>query len=201
MQQVWSEFLVAFMAFFVAMDVVGILPIYLSMTQDMELPVRNRVVDQSILIGAGVAFVFAFVGHTIFKHLGIEIPDFKIAGGLVLLLIALADLVGKQEAVQRASGSSGIVPLGVPLITGPATLTTLILQISSAGYIITLVALILNYGISWLVLRKSHRITRLIGKDGTVVVSKLAALFLAAIAIAMIRSGVAEHVRVFIRNS
>jgi multiple antibiotic resistance protein len=148
-------------------------------------------------VATGVALAFVFLGQGLFKHLGIELFDFRIAGGLILLLVSLADLVGGPETVQRSTGSTGIVPLAVPLITGPGVLTTLLLQVGTAGYTVTLLALAANYALAWALLRRSEKVTRLIGKDGTVVLSKIAALLLAAIAVAMIRSGVFEAVRLF----
>lgn len=188
----FSEFLLAFTALFVALDIIGTVPIYLSITQSMESAERKRVVNTSMLVALVVAIVFVFVGKSLFKHLGISISDFKIAGGVILLLISLADLLGGPEAMHKSSGSTGIVPLAVPLISGPGVLTTLILQTSSVGYLMTLGALILNYVIAWVLLRNCDRVTREIGKDGTVVLSKIAALLLAAIAVAMIRGGIFE---------
>jgi multiple antibiotic resistance protein len=155
------------------------------------------VTNVSMIVAFAVAVGFAFLGERIFNYLGISFYDFRIAGGLVLLLISLADLVGSSEAGTRASGSTGIVPLAVPLITGPAVLTTLILQVNSIGFVIPISALLANYGVAWLLLKRSEGISRLIGKDGMVVVSKVTALLLAAISIAMIRMGVFEAIRSF----
>lgn len=187
----------SFVAIFVALDVVGMLPLYLGMTHAMPKRARDRVTDVSMLVALIVAVVFAFVGEALFRSLGITLFDFKIAGGIVLLLLSLADLASKSEAETRASGSTGIVPLAVPLITGPAVLTTLVLQVSSVGYLIALCALAVNYALAWLLLRKSDRVTRVIGKDGATVISKIAALLLAAISVSMIRSGVFEAIEVF----
>jgi multiple antibiotic resistance protein len=188
-----GSFFISFMAILVAMDIIGTIPMYLSMTKNLVTTERNRIVDTSMLVAFAVAILFVFLGQTIFRHLGISIFDFKIAGGLVLLLVSLADLAGGPAAVhQEASGSTGIVPLAVPLITGPGVLTTIILQIGTMGYLITLGALVANYALAWLLLRKSETVTRVIGKDGTVVLSKIAALLLAAIAVSMIRTGVFE---------
>lgn len=126
--------------------------------------------------------------------MGIEIFDFKMAGGLVLLLIALAELAGGPEAEKNSSGSTGIVPIAVPLISGPGVLTTLILQVSTVGYLVTSVALVVNYGLAWVILRNSSRVKNLIGKDGTLIISKIAALLLAAYSLAMLRSGVFEAI-------
>lgn len=191
------SFFLTFIAIFVALDIIGTLPLYLSMTSKMRTEERNRVLDVSMVVAFVVAMVFVLVGEGIFSFLGIHLFDFRIAGGLVLLLISLADLVNQPEAANRASGSTGVVPLAVPLITGPAVLTTIVLQVNGAGYAITSAALLSNYVLAWVVFRNSRPITRLIGKDGTVVVSKIAALFLAAIAVAMIRIGLFESIANF----
>lgn len=194
---IFQQFFLSFTAIFVALDIVGTLPMYVSMTHGLSRSARNQIVNTSMWVAFIVAIIFMVLGEAIFRYLGISLFDFKIAGGLVLLLVSLADLVNAPEAAKRASGSTGIVPLAVPLITGPGVLTTLLLQVSSSGYWITSAALLLNYILAWMLLRKSETVTRLIGKDGTVVVSKVAALLLAAIAVAMIRSGLFEAIRDF----
>ena len=163
---------------------------YLAMTQHMPREEKNRIVNTSMIVAFVVAIAFVFLGETIFRGLGIQVFDFKIAGGLILLLVSLTDLIKGPEAVQSPSGSTGVVPLAVPLITGPGVLTTLILQVSTVGTLMTMAVLIANYFIAWIFLRNSAVVTRLIGKDGTVVVSKVAALLLAAISVAMIRTGI-----------
>lgn len=192
-----QQFALAFVGIFVALDIVGTLPMYVGMTHSLPVANRNRIVDTSMWVAFIVAIAFVFLGEQIFAYLGITLFDFKIAGGLILLLVSLADLVNQPEAVHRTSGSTGIVPLAVPLISGPGVLTTLILQVKTVGYPITLVALLANYLLAWILLRRSENITRIIGRDGTVVISKIAALLLAAIAVAMIRSGLFEAISVF----
>jgi multiple antibiotic resistance protein len=197
---VLAQFLLAFTALFVALDIVGTVPMYVSMTAGLNAQARARIVDTSMGVAFVVAFIFVFAGQAVFRWLGITLYDFRIAGGIILLLVSLADLLGGPEAVQKPSGSTGIVPLAVPLITGPGVLTTLILQQGLHGYAITILALVANYALAWAMLRKSQSITRLIGKDGTVVVSKIAALLLAAIAVAMIRNGVYDAIRSFLAD-
>jgi multiple antibiotic resistance protein len=192
-----QEFLLSFVAIFVALDIIGMLPLFIGMTQNMSRAKRESTVNTSMWVALGVALVFMFSGEGIFHFIGITLFDFKIAGGLILLLVSLADLAGGPEAMNKASGSTGVVPLAVPLITGPGVLTTLILQVNSAGYVITVSALVANYILAWLMLRYSDRVTRVIGKDGTVVISKIAALLLAAIAVSMIRGGVFGSISAF----
>jgi multiple antibiotic resistance protein len=190
----FSTFLTGFTAQFVALDIIGAVPIYFSLTHNMEDHTRNVMVNKSMLVALAVALVFMLVGLQIFKFMGIEIFDFKMAGGLVLLLIALSELAGGPEAEKNSSGSTGIVPIAVPLISGPGVLTTLILQVSTIGYLMTFLALILNYFLAWIVLRHSNKVKSLIGKDGTLIISKIAALLLAAYSLAMLRSGVFEAI-------
>ena len=190
----FSTFLTSFTAQFVALDIIGAIPIYFSLTHKMDDHSRNIMMNKSMMVAFIVALVFMLIGLQIFKFMGIEIFDFKMAGGLVLLLIALAELAGGPEAEKNSSGSTGIVPIAVPLISGPAVLTTLILQVSTVGYLVTSVALVVNYGLAWVILRNSSRVKNLIGKDGTLIISKIAALLLAAFALAMLRSGVFEAI-------
>jgi multiple antibiotic resistance protein len=192
-----NTFILSFISIFIALDVVGNLPIFIHITNGISPKKRNSVIDRSMIVAFLVAIIFAFVGEGLFALFGITLFDFKIAGGLVLLLISLADLIGGPEAVNRASGSTGIVPLAVPLITGPAVITSLVLQVNSSGLVISLAALLTNYLLAWIVLRNSRQVTHWLGKDGTVILSKIAALFLAAIAVSMIRGGVFDAIRVF----
>lgn len=190
----FSEFLTNFTAQFVALDIIGAVPIYFSLTHNMEDKQRNIMVNKSMLVALVVALIFMLIGLQIFKFMGIELFDFKMAGGLVLLLIALAELAGGPEAEKNSSGQTGIVPIAVPLISGPGVLTTLILQVSTSGYLLTFIALVVNYLLAWIVLRNSSKVKSLIGKDGTLIVSKIAALLLAAYSLAMLRSGIFEAI-------
>jgi multiple antibiotic resistance protein len=110
-------------------------------------------------------------------------------------LISLADLVGRPEHEHRITGSSGVVPLAVPLISGPGVLTAVILHMESDGWQIALSALLSNFVMAWVLMRKSSRVYQLLGKDGAVVLSKLVALLLAAIAVSMIRWGLVDMIR------
>src|SRR6185295_15975960 len=130
----------AFIGLFVALDIIGLLPMYTAITNGMTARVRQETVDKSMAVAGCLALVFIFLGEAIFKYLGITLPDFKMAGGIVLLLVSLADLLGSPESNKRASGESGIVPLAVPLITGPGVLTVLVLQSKTFGYVVTIVS-------------------------------------------------------------
>lgn len=176
------------MGVFVAMDIIGILPMYLSFTRGIDSKKRKEIVNQSIFVAALVAIVFVIIGDSVFSLLGISLADFKIGGGLVLMVISIIDLV-KGKHPEDKHVSTGVVPLAVPLITGPGVITTVMLQVGIYGHIAVIVTLLLNFLFAWVVLNRSHLITRVIGEEGAEIVSKIAALFMTAIAVSMIRSG------------
>ncbi len=155
-----SDLLLAFTAQFVALDIVGTLPMFIAITRDMDSAARRRIVDQSLLVAFSVALLFLLAGPLVLRSLEIKFYDFRIAGGLILLLVSLADLVGGPGAVhQSASGSTGVVPLAVPLITGPGVLTTIMLQGDKLGPLATLLAMAPNYLLAWFLLRRSDMVT------------------------------------------
>jgi multiple antibiotic resistance protein len=115
---------------------------------------------------------------------------FMIAGGIVLLIIAVIDIVRAGEKRVTISPTIGVVPLGTPLIAGPATLTTTLVLVGSYGYLPVILSLIVNILLAWLIFAQAERIIRIIGIHGSRAFAKVAALLLAAIAVKMIRSGV-----------
>lgn len=183
---------ITFIPILVAMDVFAVLPIFVSFTSDLTDSDRNMIIRQSIITALAVGLAFVAVGEVVFRILGITVDDFKIAGGLVLLVIAVLDLLRYGGERRKIEGTIGVVPIGVPLIVGPAVLTTLIVLIDHYGLLPTIISLILNLLIVWASFVHAEKITRLIGKNGIVAISKVMAILLASIAVMMIRLGV-EH--------
>jgi len=184
-----------FIPLFVAMDVFAVLPIFISITSELDQDSRKIVVRQSIFTALAVSLAFVAVGEAVFRILGISVDDFKIAGGLLLLVIAVLDLVRFSGERRKVEGTMGVVPIGVPLIVGPAVLTTLIVLIDHHGIIPTIISLILNLLIVWGSFMKAEDITRLIGKNGIVALSKVMAILLASIAVMMIRLGIENIIK------
>lgn len=183
-----------FIPLFVAIDVFASLPIIISLTSDMTDNEKRTVIRQSTITALIVSLAFVAVGEAVLKILGITVDDFKVAGGLVLLVLAIIELIGTGER-RKFDDTVGVVPIGVPLIVGPAVLTTLIVLIGNYGIIPTTISLILNLTIVWLAFVKAQKITKLFGKTGIVAISKVMALLLAAIAVMMIRLGVEGIIR------
>ena len=191
--QVLREFGLTFVPLFVAMDAIGVLPILLPLTQDMKVSERRRVTRLAMLTALGLGLGFVAVGKGIFLFLGIQVADFLIAGGLILFLLAAKDLItGKMVEAQASVGADmiGVVPLGTPLVVGPAVLTTLLILTDLYSIVIVVVAFIINLAIAWLLFAQANRVVAFLGQGGVRAASKIVSLFLAAIAVKMIRQGV-----------
>ncbi|MEP6811047.1 MAG: MarC family protein, partial [Chthoniobacterales bacterium] len=150
---------------------------------------RQRQGFLAVLTGLGVAIGFIFLGKAIFAALGISVADFQVAGGLILLGLAVRDLLGFDGKERTGSADFGVVPLGMPLIAGPALLTALLLLMDTVGVWFTILALLVNLMLVEVGFHHARRIEGLLGRQGLNGVSKIIALLLAAIAVSLIRRG------------
>ena len=183
-------FLLAFIPLFVAVDPIGLLPIFVGLTQRLQPAERRRVIRESVTTALGVALVFICVGRWILDAVGVTVGDFLIAGGLVLLVLAIDDLRQADVSLPRHGLSHvGVVPLGVPLIAGPAVLATSLILLQTFGLAMTLASVLANVGVVTFVLLFANRLFAWLGDDGARVVSKIANLLLIAIAVMLVRRG------------
>src|ERR1700736_6563879 len=184
-----KNFLLAFIPIFVAIDPIGLVALFMGLGTQAPREVRTKQALLGILTGLCVSVGFIFLGKIIFAALGITVADFQVAGGLILLVLAVREIVGVADHDRAGGAEFGIVPLGMPLIAGPALLTALLILIDSVGIIYTVVSLLVNLLIVAIALCQADRFARLMGRQGLRGVSKLIALLLAAIAISLIRRG------------
>jgi multiple antibiotic resistance protein len=189
-QLISLEIFLPFIPLFVAFDALGILPIFVSLTSEMTQGERKRVIRQSTLTGFLVSLGFLAVGRSVFALLGITVSDFQIAGGILLFIISIIDLIFPEKTRTFPKETMGVVPIGIPLIVGPAVLTLLLIIVHTYGYVSTLLCLILNFLIVWLVFSQSHWIMRLMKEGGAKGIGKVFSLLLAAFAMMMVRIGI-----------
>ena len=182
-------FILSFIPLFVAIDVLGLVPIFLSLTGEMNPKQKKKLITDATLTALAVSLVFLFGGRMIFNFLGITENDFRVGGGIVLLVLAIVDLIFAGEENRTPQTSVGVVPIGIPLIIGPAVLTTLLIVVDAYGYLAAVIGLLANLFLVWLIFRNSNLIIRIMGEAGSKAFAKVAALFMAAIAIMMIRVG------------
>lgn len=186
-------FLTCFIPLFIAMDPLGIMPIYLGLTKELARRDRKRVLHQSVLTAFLISILFLLAGQQVFRLMGIRLADFQIAGGILLLIIAIVDLVHPTKEERLPHRSIGVVPIGIPLIMGPAALTTL-MMLANQQYPFPVVAsaLIANLVIMAATLYYSGHVEKVVGLNGMNAFSKIISLFLAAIAVMFIRVGLQE---------
>lgn len=184
-----QKFLLAFIPIFVAIDPIGLVALFMGLGTHAPSEQRTKQALLGILTGFCVSVGFIFLGKIVFNALGITVADFQVAGGLILLVLAGRELIGTGGENRTGSDEFGIVPLGMPLIAGPALLTALLILVDTVGVVYTLASLVLNLLIVALALCQANRVARLLGKQGLRGVSKLIALLLAAIAVSLIRRG------------
>ena len=185
----YKIFILSFIPLFVAIDVLGLVPIFLSLTGEMNPKEKKKLITDATLTALAVSLVFLFGGRMIFNFLGITENDFRVGGGIVLLVLAIVDLIFAGEENRTPQTSVGVVPIGIPLIIGPAVLTTLLIVVDAYGYLAAVIGLLANLFLVWLIFRNSNLIIRVMGEAGSKAFAKVAALFMAAIAIMMIRIG------------
>ena len=186
-----NTFWVCFVPLFVAVDAIGVLPIFMGLCEGVPVARRRVVVVQSIITATLVAVAFLLAGPKVLELLGISVADFMVAGGLLLFVISLSDLVtGEKWRSKIDVETIGAVPIGVPLITGPAVLTTCVLLMNQHGASVTVAAVVVNILIAGLIFWFADPIGRFLGHAGARTLSKIASLLLASIAVMMIRKGV-----------
>ncbi|MEX2720403.1 MAG: MarC family protein [Candidatus Wukongarchaeota archaeon] len=186
-----KDFIQTFLILFVMIDAIGIVPIFLSLTSDFSPKERKEIARKSAIVAGIIAVIFTFFGQFILDFFFLEAEDFFIAGGLLLLIIALDITTGGEiiRSQQAEREQIAVVPLGTPLLAGPGTITLVILLTFDFGVLVTALAAITNVIVAWLILRQSSLIARKIGYNGIKATSRVLGVILAAIAVSMIRRG------------
>ena len=186
-----ERFWLAFLPLFVAFDALGVLPLFWTLSEGLSAEQRRQAIHKAAMVGAFVGPVFLLVSAWVLDALGIEMADVMIAGGAILFALALSDLLRTEQIRSSAAEDLGAVPLGVPLIVGPAVLATLLLARQRSGVWMTLAAFNLNMLLTWFILLTADWLVRWVGRDGARVVSKVFNLVLASFAVMLIRLGIA----------
>ena len=195
MHQTLYKFLLTFIPIFVTIDAIGLAPLVLGSTTGLDEAQRRKMLRGAVVTAFAVGLVFLFVGKGLLYVLGVRVEDFMVAGGLLLMVISVDHMVHPERVhigQRPGAESSGAVPLGVPLIMGPATITTLIMMSDRYGIITCLAAFVANIAVLAVVLNQVKRVDRILGKEVAAAVSKVMSILLAAIAVMMIRVGLEQ---------
>lgn len=197
-----DPYIESFLPLFVAVNIPGILPTYLGLIESLSAGGRRRLTLQAVSTAFILAVLILFAGQLIFSLLGITVNDLRVGGGLILLVLSISNLVfgdfrrrDPKQGTREADDGLGVVPLGIPLIMGPAAITSVLVSRQSFGYLPTLTSLIVNMALVYLALVFSPYIGRVVGPAANLAIAKVASLFLAAISVAMIRAGIVAMVQ------
>jgi multiple antibiotic resistance protein len=185
----WEEFVLTFVPLFIVIDAFGNLPFVISMSKDMTRQERLKMVHISIITATVVGLVFLFFGQLILNVLSISVGSFAIAGGVILLVLSIRYLSTGHMVTAIREEMVAVVPIGTPLVVGPATITTLLILALSFPLYIVLISFALNMALTWVIFLGSPIIAGFLGQGGLRAVSRIFSLLLAAIAVSMIIRG------------
>jgi len=188
-----------FITLFVIMDPPGTVPIFLALTSGRSATARRRAAWQAVVVSFAVVVAFAVFGRQLLDYLHISLPALQGAGGLLLLLVALELLTGKEaEPAATRDVNVAMVPLGTPLLAGPGAIVAIMVFVEDVDAAPTLVAVVAGivgvHVVLWLSMRYSVVILRLLGESGVTLVTRISGLLLSAIAVQL----VADAVRAFV---
>ncbi|MCW4007470.1 MAG: MarC family protein [Candidatus Bathyarchaeota archaeon] len=188
----------AIIVLFIIVDPFGNVPIFMSLTEKMIEAEKRKVFNTATLVGIILLLVFAFTGQEIFLIFGISIYSFEVAGGVLLLIIAIRILIsGSPHENGGSPESMGAVPIAMPLLVGPGAITTTILNLQAYGTLVTIISVLVVLFITWIILRYLSVVYNFLGKTGAVVIARVMALLIAAMAIQYILGGISA----FLANS
>jgi len=183
----------AIIVLFIIVDPFGSVPIFMGLTEKMAEAQKRKVFNTATLIGVILLLVFAFTGQQIFLIFGISLYSFEVAGGLLLLIIAIRILIsGSPHGNVESPESIGAVPIAMPLLVGPGAITTTILNLQAFGTLVTIMSVLVVLFVTWLILRYVSSIYQFLGKTGAIVIARVMALLIAAIAVQYILVGISH---------
>lgn len=187
----FRPFVAAFVPLFIAIDALSLPPIIVSLSEGLTFVERRKTVHAAILTALVVGLIFLLLGRAVLSLMGISVGSFAIAGGIVLLVQSILNMsTGRSPDVVKEE-MVAVVPIGTPLLAGPATITTLLLLSAQMPLHIVLVAFLANVAIAWLICLSSNRVLSVMGQGGIRAVSKVFSLLLAAIAVNLVLHGLA----------
>ncbi len=184
-------FTLAFVPLFIAIDALALPPFIISLSEGLTVKARRKMVHLAVLTALLVGLVFLFFGQLVLTLMGISVGAFAIAGGLILLVQSIRNMTLGRMVDAAKEEMVAIVPIGTPLLAGPATITTLLLLAAQQPLSIVLAAFMANVLLAWLICLSSFRILKLMGQGGLRAISRVFSLLLASIAVSMVLKGLA----------
>ncbi len=186
----------AFLLLFAILDPFGTVPIFMALTED-KADKRRQICRQSVTLATAILFIFAYLGWFIFQILGITLNDFRIAGGIVLFIVAYDHLSGKEARTRKLEAEEvAAFPIATPLLAGPGAISTVVILANPPfGPLVTFVVITLNAILTFFILNRSELVQRLLGVNGTRALTRITALLIAAVGVAFVRQGIVDIIK------
>ncbi|WP_439522675.1 MarC family protein [Marivita sp.] len=190
----------AFVTLLVVIDPIGLTPVFIALTPGLSTQERRAIAIRATVIAAGLLFLFAFLGEQVLGFIGISMPAFRIAGGILLFLTAL-DMLFERRTKRREDQvdrddvpDPSVFPIAIPLIAGPGAIASIILLVGQAegtlGMVSVLGVMVVVLAIVFLLFLSASPIERALGKTGIVVVTRLLGMLLAALSVQFVLDGI-----------
>lgn len=198
------DFLRIFVAIFIIVEPIGLLPLFIALTHNYSKKRIKHTVWLACLTAAFVLIIFTFTGDIMLEFFGVTIPAFRIAGGIIIFIVALGMLQAKRTRLKTTPEEEekgleqeevGIVPIGIPMLAGPGAITTVIVSTSSSqqyNTCITIAAIMLTLFFAFFILKQAASIHRILGPTGLNIFTRLMGLILAVISVQFVIDGIKE---------
>jgi multiple antibiotic resistance protein len=192
--QVWIN---AFLALFAIVNPLGNLPLFSNLASAIDLPTRRRLFNTAAVAGVVTLLLLTLFGQWVMDRVfRIQMSEFKIAGGIMLTVIAVRNVAFGAPETRLDTGTDvldfGVVPLAVPLLVGPGAVVTAILVLNRDGIVIATSSIVAVFAATWLILHMSTLLHRLIGRLGSLAMSRILQIFIGAIGAHFLMSGIKE---------
>jgi multiple antibiotic resistance protein len=185
-----DDLLRATISLFAVINPIGTIPLFASMTQKMQKNERDRVLKTTVITASALLMIFAVAGTQILSIFGITISSFMIAGGILLFMVSIELLThGGWRFGGTVSDESGVVPLAFPLLAGPGAITTVILSFQMSGLMVTILSIAIVIGITYIVFFLTGTIYKILGRRGSLIITRIFAVLIAAIAVQYVVDG------------
>jgi multiple antibiotic resistance protein len=207
-----NDLMTSTIALFVVIDPIGVIPLFISLTNNISKKEQKTITSNAIITTGILLLVFAIAGTQILNIFGITISSFMIAGGILLFIVAIELLtrgeltfsvprnirVSKQDASSSSfQGESGVVPLAFPLLAGPGAITAVIISYQANGLVTSILSIAIVLSLTYVIFRTADSINKILGQRGSMIVTRVFAVIVAAIAIQYIIEGVGETITSF----
>ncbi len=188
-----DDLLKSVIALFVVIDPIGTIPLFIAITEKMGKGERKAVSKTTIITAGLLLIVFAIAGTQILGLFGITIYSFMVAGGVLLFIVSIELLThGEWRFGGTVVGESGVVPLAFPLLAGPGAITSVMISFQTAGLVVTILSILMVISITYVILLLVHPIYRVLGRRGSIIITRVFAVLIAAIAVQYIVDGIKQ---------